>query len=245
MSTTTKPQTYSVKLKNHREVAESTMAFWFEKPEGFTFKPGQFIELSLIDPPETDEQGNARAFSIASAPHENDLMIATRIREVAFKIVLEMLQPGSEVKLEGPFGDLVLHNRASHPAVILAGGIGITPFRSMVMHAAQEKLPHRIFLFYSNRRPEDTPFLDELHSLEQKNSNYKLIATMTQPAKSTKPWDGETGYIDQQMLSRYVKDDSPIYYIAGPPAMVHGLRSMLNGAGIDDDDIRAEEFAGY
>jgi ferredoxin-NADP reductase len=131
-------------------------------------------------------------------------------------------------------------------AVFLAGGIGITPFRSIVFRAAKEKLPHRIFLFYSNRRPEDAPFLDELQALERENPNYKLIASMTEMSKSQRPWQGEAGLIDKEMLARHLKDAvSPVYYVAGPPEMVKGLKTMISEAGVDDDDIRAEEFAGY
>ncbi|HYM09410.1 MAG TPA: FAD-dependent oxidoreductase, partial [Bryobacterales bacterium] len=151
-----------MKLRNRFEVAERTMAFQLEKPAGWTFKAGQAIDMTLLNPPETDAEGNTRAFSLASAPHDPDLLVATRLRDTAFKRVLPTLPLGTQVKIEGPFGNLTLHNNVARPAVILAGGIGITPFRSMVVRAAQEKLAHRIFLFYSNRRPEDAAFLDEL-----------------------------------------------------------------------------------
>jgi ferredoxin-NADP reductase len=234
------------KLLSRHEVAESTMAFRFERPQKWTFKAGQTLDMTLLDPPETDAEGNTRTFSIASSPNEETLMLATRLRDTAFKRVLKSMPPGTAVKVEGPSGDLTLHNNIKRTAVLLAGGIGITPFRSMVFRASTEKLPHQIFLFYSNHRPEDAPFLDELHALEKENPHYKLIATMTDMAKSHRPWDGETGQIDQTMLSRYLKDAiSPIYYIAGPPEMVKGLHATINQAGVDDDDIRAEEFAGY
>jgi ferredoxin-NADP reductase len=114
-------------------------------------------------------------------------------------------------------------------------------------------LPHRIFLVYSNRRPEDAPFLDEFRSLARENPNFTFIPTMTQMGGSQLPWRGEIGYIDQQLIVKHLQRDSssgktllrPIYYMAGPPAMVAGLRAMLNKAGIDDDDIRTEEFTGY
>jgi ferredoxin-NADP reductase len=173
-------------------------------------------------------------------------MVATRMRDTAFKRVLKTMPLGSAVKIEGPFGDLTLHNNVKRTAVFLAGGIGITPFRSIVFRAAKEKLPHRIFLFYSNRRPEDAPFLDELQGMEKENPNYKLVASMTEMAKSHQSWQGEVGQIDKEMLARYLKDAvSPIYYIAGPPEMVKGLHTTIHEAGVDDDDVRAEEFAGY
>ncbi|MGB7622379.1 MAG: FAD-dependent oxidoreductase [Terriglobia bacterium] len=246
MSTTkTSPITLSKLLSRH-EVAERTMAFRFEKPSKWTFKAGQFLDMTLIDPSETDAEGNTRTFSIASGPHEETLMVATRMRDTAFKRVLNTMPLESAVKIEGPSGNLTLHSNVKRTAVFLAGGIGITPFRSMVFRAAKEKLPHRILLFYSNNRPEDAPFLDELQALEKENPNYKLIASMTEMAKSHRSWHGEVGLIDKEMLSRYLKDAvSPIYYVAGPPGMVKGLHTMIHEAGVGDDDIRAEEFAGY
>jgi ferredoxin-NADP reductase len=241
-----KMSAHTVKLKNRREVAEGTMAFHLEKPANFTFKPGQFIELALIDPPETDGEGNVRPFSIASAPHEPDLMVTTRMRDTAFKRTLKTLPIGSTVAVEGPFGNLTLHNNAARPAVFLAGGIGITPFRSIIHFAAKEKLPHRLYLFYSNRRPEDAAFLEELQKIEKENRNYKFIGTMTEMGKSKQSWKGETGFMDGKMLAGAIPDlTAPIYYIAGPPAMVAAMQDMLVAAGVDSDNVRIEEFSGY
>lgn len=246
MSTTVTSQTFLSKLNSRQEVAEGTMAFRFEKPAGWTFEAGQCVDMTVLDPPETDSEGPTRTFSLASAPHEETLMVATRMRDTAFKRVLRTMPLGTTVKIEGPSGDLTLQNNAAHTVVFLAGGIGITPFRSILCHAANEMLPHRIFLFYSNRRPEDAPFLDELQALEGKNQNYRLIATMTEMEKSQRSWQGEKSLISKELLSRYVKDaPPPIYYIAGPPKMVTGLHAMLTEIGIADDDIRVEEFAGY
>ena len=246
MSTAAASPGFMCKLKDRKEVAEGTMAFRFEKPSVWTFKAGQYLDMTLLDPPETDSEGNVRSFSIASAPHEETLMVATRMRDTAFKRVLRTMPFGTAVKIEGPSGELILQNDITRTAVFLAGGIGITPFRSIVHWAAKEKSPNRIVLFYSNRRPEDAPFLADLQTLEKDNPKYKLIASMTEMEKSHQSWNGEIGLIDQGMLGRHLKDAlSPIYYIAGPPAMVKGLHETLNKAGINDTDIRAEEFAGY
>jgi ferredoxin-NADP reductase len=130
--------------------------------------------------------------------------------------------------------------------VFLAGGIGITPFHSIVRQGDHDRLPHKLHLFYCNRRPEDTAFLEELQRLQKSNPGFRLICTMTQMAKSRTKWAGETGHIDKEMLSRYLTGlQGPIYYVAGPPALVTGLRKMLVDAGVDEDDIRFEEFAGY
>jgi ferredoxin-NADP reductase len=246
MSTAVASPTYTTKLKGREEIAEETMAFRFEKPAGFTFTPGQCIDLTLVSPSQTDAEGNARTFSIASAPHEDFLMVATRERDTAFKRVLKSLPLGTEVKMGGPFGDLKLHHDKSRAAVVLTGGIGITPFRSILLNAAKEKLSIPLFVFYANRRPEDAAFLEELQELQKRNLHYKLIACMSKMEKSHRPWEGEKGVINAQLLAKYLKGvDSAIYYITGPPAMVKAMHSLLRDTGVDDDNIRLEEFAGY
>jgi ferredoxin-NADP reductase len=237
---------YVSKLLNRVEVAHDTMAFHFERPMGFDFKPGQSVDLTLLNPPETDSEGNTRTFSIASAPFENQLMFATRMRNTAFKRSLKKIAIGTIVKMDSAMGSFTLHKNPAKPAVFLAGGIGITPFLSIVRQAEHDRAPHKLYLFFSNRRPEDTPFLDPLQKFEKSNPNFKLICTMTDMAKSTKEWKGGTGLVDKEMLSRHLTTlQGPIYYIAGPPAMVAGVRKMLVAANVDEDDIRGEDFAGY
>ena len=237
---------YQSRLSSRVEVAQDTIALHFEKPPGFDFKPGQSADLTLLNPPETDSEGNTRTFSVASAPFENQLIFATRMRDTAFKRSLKKMPLGTALKMDSPMGSFTLHKNTAKPAVFLAGGIGITPFSSIVRQADHDQAPHKLYLFYSNHRPEDAPFLETLQGLEKTNPNFKLIATITEMPRSKKSWNGETGRIDKEMLSRYLSDFlGPIFYIAGPPAMVTGIRKMLVTAGVDEDDIRTEEFAGY
>ncbi len=238
--------TFRSKLLRHEPVAEHTVAWHFEKPKGFQFRPGQYVDLTLLNPPETDAEGTARSFTVASAPYEEEIMVATRVRDSAFKRVLGRLEPGAEVEIEGPMGSFTLHHNSSRPAVFLAGGIGITPFLSITRQAAYDRLPHRIYLFYSNHRPEDAAFLDSLAALEKANPRFRLIATMTDMDRSSTAWSGETGFIDAAMVRRYLeKLEEHIFYVAGPPEMVSDMRRMLIDAGADEDDLRTEEFSGY
>jgi ferredoxin-NADP reductase len=237
---------YKLKLKNREEIAEGTMAFFLEKPADLDFKAGQFARLILIDPPETDAKGNGRTFTIASAPYEEDLMVATRVRDTAFKRVMGTMPLGTEISFKGPYGSLTLHDDATRPAVFLTGGIGITPFRSILLQAAKDKLAHRLFLFYSNRRPEDAAFLRELSELETESQNYKFIGSMTGMSNSKQSWQGETGYINREMIAKIIDDLlSPVYYVAGPQAMVAVMQKVLKTAGVSDENIRVEEFGGY
>lgn len=241
---------YEVALKGKKQIAEGTVAFFFEKPKEFNFRAGQHVRMTLINPPETDNEGDSRFFSVASTPQEKDLVIAMRMRDTAFKRVIKNMQIGDKVKIEmrldNPHGSFTLHDDTSKPAVFIVGGIGIVPAFSMIKDAIERKLPHKIFLFYSNRRPEDAPFLAELESLAKQHPSFKLIATMTESEKSAKPWRGETAHLDRPMLEKYVADlQSPIYYVAGLPEMVSAMKILLTDAGINEDNIRAEEFTGF
>lgn len=234
------------KLVKKEVTAEATMLFQFEKPEGFTYKAGQFADYTLIDPADTDAEGNTRGFTLSSAPYEPNLMCATRMRDTAFKRVLKDMPIGTEVELDAPYGSFTLHNNVARPAVFLTGGIGITPVRSITLQSVHDKTGHRIIVFYSNKRPEDAAFLDELDRVADAQENVTIVDTMTEPEKSRYDWTGETGYVDQEMITRYVEDlTMPIYYLCGPVGMVTAMRTLLNGAGVDDDDIRTEEFTGY
>jgi len=228
------------------DVASGTAAFRFARPAGFDFAAGQAVNLTLLEPPETDAKGNSRTFSIASAPHEDSLQFATRLRDTAFKRVLGALAAGAPVKLRGPMGTFTLPEDPARPVVMLAGGIGITPFMSMLRHAEHAKRPGSRTLLYSNRRPEDAPFIDELTALAARDPRLKLVATMNEMEKSARPWSGERAMLDAAFLERHLeRGATPIYYIAGPPGLVAAMGKLLRAAAVPEADIRTDEFFGY
>ncbi len=237
---------YSVPLVDRKEVAFGTMAFSFERPKEFVFEAGQHLDLTLKNPLYSDDEGSVRTYSIASSPNETRLTIATRMRNTAFKNSLREMPLGAKVQIQGPMGSFTLHKDAAKPAVFLAGGIGVTPMRSIITYAVEEKLPHRLYLFYSNRRPEDATFLEELVALEKENPNYTCVPTMTEMRGSRSAWPGLTAYIDAEMIGGRVRDAAKaIYYIAGPAAMVTSMRHVLDAMRVSDEQIRTEEFGGY
>ncbi|MBS9534354.1 FAD-dependent oxidoreductase [Mycobacterium sp. M1] len=238
---------YDSHLIRRELIAEDTMAFYFAKPEGYEFQPGQSFQLTLIDPPPAEDRGGAtREFTIASAPHEPELMIAMRLRDSGFKDLLKDAPPLTSVTISEADGDLLLHRDVARPAVLLAGGIGITPFLSIARHAAHASLEHPIHLFYSNWRPEVAAFLPELQAIAAANPNFRLVTVMTEPEKSIQPWSGETGVIDPELLRRHLDDlAKPVYYLAGPPAMTLAMLDMLLDLGVEDGAIKSAEFLGY
>jgi ferredoxin-NADP reductase len=243
--------TFETTFKGKRQVAEGTYEFTFEKPVDLHFQAGQHVRMSLINPPETDAEGDKRFFTMASTPQDADLVFAWRVRDTAFKRIMQNMQPGSKVVVqkrlgEAPQGSFVLHEDATKPAVFIAGGIGIIPAYAMVKDALQRGLTHKMYVFYSNRRPEDASYLADLQAITKKNPNVTLIGTMTEPEKSAQPWQGETGFINRAMIEKYVSDTSqPIYYVSGLLGMVDAMRGVLSEMNISKDNIRAEEFDGF
>lgn len=235
-----------LKLKKAVEVANGTMAFHFDKPKDFTFKAGQFADYTLINPPETDDEGNIRGFSLVDAPFEDEIIFATRMRDTAFKRVLKDMKPGTELTFDGPYGSFTLQNNTSRPAVFLSGGIGITPVRSIILQATHNKTDHKLFLFFANKTPIDAAFTPDFEKAAKENPNFTFVPSMTKLADDDKSWKGERGFFTKEMLEKYVGDLSkPIFYICGPAGMVKSLHETLSAAGVDDDDIRSEEFSGY
>ena len=223
-----------LRLRAHETLAAGTMAFHFDKPPGFAFRPGQAIELLLRD---ASGQETGHAFSLVSAPFEEQLVIATRMRDTPYKRALGALQPGAAVRFEGPFGAMTLHKKTQRAAVFIAGGIGITPFMSMLRQSVRDGMPQRIALIYSNRGRKDAAFIDELEAIARSNPGLRLVSTMTEEGG---------GLVDAAMISAAARDlPSPIFYVVGPPAMVEAMRETLATAGIDEDDIRSEDFYGY
>jgi ferredoxin-NADP reductase len=220
------------------------MAFHFERPRNFLFKAGQFVDVAPRGAKLDGSDALTHTFSIASSPFADEIVVATRMRSTPFKRALSALEIGAEVQIKGPMGSFTFHNNLRRPAVFLAGGIGIAPFVSMLLGAAVNKLHPPISLFYANRRLADASFMDVISRLEN-TGNFRFVPTLTREGNAS-GWNGETGHISAEMLNKYglsLRDS--ICYIAGPPAMVAAGRLALNEAGVNDDDIRTEEFAGY
>jgi ferredoxin-NADP reductase/nitrite reductase/ring-hydroxylating ferredoxin subunit len=212
-----------------------------------------------------DPEGPIRHFTIASSPTEDFIMISTRIRDTPYKKRLSSLEENTTiVKVRGPEGKFTLHEDYSKPAVFLSGGIGVTPFRSMIKYATDKQLPIKIVMFDSNRNQTNILYKKEFDECADINKNLKLVYTITeeeggeeQPAQTSsspsysKPvaWNGERGRIDKAMLTRYLSDNditNSIFYICGPPGMVKAMQNLIqNELQIQKENIKIEEFTGY
>jgi ferredoxin-NADP reductase len=232
-------------IKDKREVAKGTLLVVFDLlGREVHFIPGQYFWVELLDPPYEDEKGSRRHISVVTSPNERGVLgLCTRVRDSAFKRSLAELPVGAAVDVEEPKGNFVLPEDTEKRYVFVAGGIGITVFRCMLRYIAEEQLPHRVTLVYSNRDRESTAFLDELLELERANGNIDLVLTMTDDPE----WEGESRHIGPDLLRDHLGEDwqDRTYLIAGPPAMVDGVVETLQDAGIPEEQLRPDRFSGY
>jgi ferredoxin-NADP reductase len=232
-------------IKEKREVAKETLFVVFDLLGAeVDFRPGQYFWVTLLDAPHDDEKGPRRHISVATSPTERGVLgLCTRLRDSAFKRSLAELPVGAEVEVEEPKGDFMLPEETDRRYAFIAGGIGITVFRSMLRFIADERLPYRATLVYSNRDRESAAFFDELEELERRIPGFRLCATMTRDPT----WDGETRRIGADLLHDALDDRlrAYTYLVAGPPAMVESVVGELHALGISDERLLAERFSGY
>jgi ferredoxin-NADP reductase len=208
------------------------------------FQAGQYFHVTLPDIGHQDDKGLRRHITVVTSPNERGVLgLATRLRDSAFKRSLDELPVGTEVDVDQPKGDFVLPEETSRSLVFIAGGIGITVFRSMLLYVREERLPYRITLVYSNRDRASTAFLDELRELEEELPGFRLVLTMTEDPG----WEGETRRVDAQFIRDHFGDELEQYQflVAGPPAMAESVEKELEEAGVDQASVRVERYTGY
>ena len=226
-----------------REVAKGTLLVLFAVEDYPDYRPGAYFWVELPDRGHSDEKGLRRHISLVTSPSEHGVVgLATRLRETAFKRTLAELAVGDEVQVEEPKGSFLLPEDTSAEYVFVAGGIGITVFRSMLRYVADEGLPYRITLVYSNRDRESSAFLDELEQLERQIDGLRVVLTMT----DEEGWEGENRRLDADVLGELVGGlEDKTFFVAGPPAMVEGVSESLLAAGLPEDRVVAGKFSGY
>jgi ferredoxin-NADP reductase len=224
-----------------REVAKGTLFVLFAVADYPDYRPGAYFWVELPDRGHADEKGLRRHISLATSPTERGVVgLATRLRDSAFKQTLAELEIGDEVQVEEPKGSFLLPDDMDADYVFVAGGIGITVFRSMLRYIADTGLPYRVTLVYSNRDRESTAFLDELEALEIQG--FRMVLAMTDEPG----WEGESRRIDGEMLREHLGDlGGYTHLVAGPPAMVEAVAEQLAEAGVPEEHVLASRFAGY
>lgn len=241
------PKDFTLPFVKREQVAKDTYAFFFDRTkETFDFYPGQYVRV-IIPHPNADQRGTSRFFTIVSSPLEKAyLRIVTKVIQSSFKKSLYNMVPGTSVQFFGPTGTFYLHEEEVRPHILLAGGIGITPFISMLTYIDSRGLTIPVTLFVSFSTIDEIVYKKELEEIAKRNPKVKVVYTVTQPEQTLIPWSGETGRISQELIRKYVDNVlNPVYFIVGPPKMVTAMTEIVTGMGVAEGNICKENFVGY
>lgn len=225
---------HDVKFLGAKKCGEDILIARFQRPAGYEFAPGQWFTLRL----ETDSGPQTRTFSHCSAPRDDQLEMATRLSGSAFKVALAALRRGDIVRIAGPGGRLALPDETARVA-FLAGGVGITPIRSILRDAAQHERGFTdAVLFYGNRDESCAPFLAEFEEME--GLGVRVVACYERPPDG---WLGESGFITAEMVRRHLDPaEGHLFVVTGPPVMVEAMERVLGELGVADERRLVERF---
>jgi len=229
---------YTVEVTEVIERTPSAVSIRMEKPEGFEYDPGQWAQISL----EVSENQETRPLSLSSSPTEKFLEFTKGITRSAFSMAVQECEPGDIVNLKGPAGVLVYKGGTSR-VTFMAGGIGITPIRSIMKYLIDTGDPEKKYLLYASRSQEETAFLDEIRQWESDDPNLTVVQAYEQ---SPEGWNGPVGFITYEMIKKYIPHlDEQKYFVSGPPAMVGCVMECFVDLNVPRDKVTLEELTGY
>lgn len=227
------------------EVAEETILITIEKPEGYEFNAGQYITLGLPKNSGAKNKGEyIHAFSICNVPSDDFIQIITRVRDSKYKQTLAGMSEGDDIEISDPKGHIALPKDDSKGLVFLAGGVGITPIRSLMLGALEREYKGELHLFYSNKSPLTTPLFDEFYHLTEHDHGIDVTMNMTKDSMDTP--NAVEGRITKEQIQEKLKDmGNRQYYIAGSDGFVEAIVGILVDLGVSKKDIVQESFPGY
>ena len=244
-----------LKLISKQIEAEGTKSFFFEPEKEIKYFAGQYYYFTLPKLNYPDPRGATRHFTLSSSPTEGKtIRLTTRVRqESGFKKTLDELPIGAVVEGEGPTGtfifdeNTILNENDKSPQIFLAGGIGITPFRSMIKYNIDKGLGIPMHLIYSNSTVEQITFRKELEEWAVSHPEFlKVDMTISKPEEGQEKWNGIVGRIDADLVTKLTSGlVNPTYWLCGPPAMVDALEQALATLKIPNGQIKSEKFTGY
>jgi len=236
----------TLKFKEAIEIAPYTAEFVFESDMSLSFKPGQYLEWTLGHD-KVDSRGNRRYFTIASSPTEKNLLLGVKFypEPSTFKKTLASLKVGDTIIASQLSGDFVMPRNTSKKLVFIAGGIGITPFRSMIKYLIDTKQNRDIVLIYANKTEADIAY-KEILDLGSQSFNLKVVYLISELKDKTTKWNGRMGYCDAKLISEEIKDYKERYfYISGPHVMVSSIESVLGQLDVPNSHIKTDFFPGF
>jgi ferredoxin-NADP reductase len=230
---------FETTVKDIIQRTKNVKSFRFQRPEEFEYDPGQWLYVTLP----TARAALVKHFTISSSPTEPDhIEFTKKITDHEFSLALDALETGDRAYLDGPYGTFTFTGEYPRVAFI-TGGIGITPFRSMIKYCSDRAVPSRITLLYGNRDENNIVFWEELHDLERLNPHLRIVHSLSQPGDT---WKGRRGRLDEIAVREEIPDyRDRVFYVCGPPLLVADLVLALQELGVPNDRIRTEDFTGY
>ncbi len=235
------PLRWIVELLKKEKVAENIYSFTFASPKGFSFLPGQYVRIFH---PYLGES-IFRDFTISSSPQDKEKFTLTIKEGISeYKKMLFSLPIGSRLPVQAPMGQFYIDNDEKGSHVFLAGGIGITPFYSMITYAQEENMQMSMTLLVSYTNPEKSLYMQDIRGISTHMQSLKIIVTFTKI--SPKDWKGENGRISSGMLKKYVPSVvGKTFRIAGSPTFVSDMEDLLIGIGVSLGQIKTDIFLGF
>jgi len=214
-------------------------SYRFPKQKGLDYKAGQFFFVTI----KQKDKELTKPFSFSSSPTEPEhIEFTKKFTDHEFSLALKACRVGDWARIDAPYGQLTFEGE--YPRItLLSGGIGITPFMSIIKNAADKQLESKITLFYGCRTEKDIVFKEELEELAKNNNNLKLVFVITEPSPQ---WRGNTGIITAELVKKEVPDyKENMFYTCGPPGMVTAMEKLVENIGVPKEKIKKELFAGY
>jgi ferredoxin-NADP reductase/Na+-translocating ferredoxin:NAD+ oxidoreductase RnfD subunit len=232
-------------LRERRKLSHNTFEFVFQSDKGLRFKPGQYMEWTLPHAG-TDSRGNRRFLTLSSSPTEPEVKIGVKFHSgsSSFKRQLLSMKKGERIAAGHLAGDFVLPKAKDQKVAFIAGGVGITPFKSMIKYMLDTGDKRAAVVLYANRRIEDIAH-DGLLERASEQLGVRTVHILTDPRQAPVGWEGRTGHIDETLIREEVPDFCDrIFYVSGPPAMVTAAKKAIAALGIKPKRIRTDYFPG-
>lgn len=235
----------SLKLRKKSKIAPEIVEFVFKPSQKLAYRPGQYMEFTLGHP-KPDSRGNRRYFTLASSPTEENLRLGVRFYENSstFKQALYRIDARATILAGQIAGDFTLPPDPEEKLAFIAGGIGITPYRSMLKYLLDTGQRRDIVLFYVSRTADEIAYRDILSEAQAK-LGIKVFCTLTNIQAIPRNWTGLTGRLNEQMILRAVPDyEERTFYLSGPPAMVRAYEHVLRNMRVGREQIKKDFFPG-
>ena len=236
-----------LKLVGIETIGKTIFEYRFKPVRPLAFKPGQYLEMTLRLQ-KTDFRGNRRTFTIASSPTEDEILFGIKQVEPssAFKSALAKLESGHEVTGNNLAGDFLLPDDPKQKLVFIAGGIGVTPFRSMLKFLTDNRQTRNIVLFYCVTDPKQIVYKDILNDAKEYGLKVVYVLNPAPGQEAPASWKGELGFLTKDLIAKHALDyEQRTFYISGPDVMVQANKKLLRSMGIQRTNIRTDYFSGY